>query len=155
MSDGLQFGFSDDAAEIAVGWLQSLKSERRMAPKRWKPMPRCFNLAVPDGSLGNRSGDLSGIRFSQLHGGGATGSKATLARSFRPSVPSSALPAERHFSNAAAPALPACRSSRRHQAAAVAPMCFQQGKPKWVTRDRADLTTLCLRTSYFRGRWAR
>lgn len=33
MSDGLQFGLSDDAAEIAVGWLQSLKSERRMAAK--------------------------------------------------------------------------------------------------------------------------
>jgi integrase/recombinase XerC len=33
MSDGLQFGFSDDAAEIAVRWLQSLKSERRMAAK--------------------------------------------------------------------------------------------------------------------------
>ena len=33
MSDGLQFGFSGDAAEIAVRWLQSLKSERRMAAK--------------------------------------------------------------------------------------------------------------------------
>jgi integrase/recombinase XerC len=33
MSDGLQFGFSDDAAGIAVRWLQSLKSERRMAAK--------------------------------------------------------------------------------------------------------------------------
>ena len=33
MSDGLQFGFSDDAAEIAVRWLRSLKSERRMAAK--------------------------------------------------------------------------------------------------------------------------
>jgi integrase/recombinase XerC len=33
MSDGLQFGFSDGAAGIAVGWLQSLKSERRMAAK--------------------------------------------------------------------------------------------------------------------------
>jgi integrase/recombinase XerC len=33
MSDGLQFGFSGDAAGIAVGWLQSLKSERRMAAK--------------------------------------------------------------------------------------------------------------------------
>ena len=33
MSDGLQFGFSVDAAEIAVCWLQSLRSERRMAAK--------------------------------------------------------------------------------------------------------------------------
>jgi integrase/recombinase XerC len=33
MSDGLQFGFSGDAAEVAVRWLQSLKSERRMAAK--------------------------------------------------------------------------------------------------------------------------
>lgn len=33
MSDGLQFGFSGDVAEIAVRWLQSLKSERRMAAK--------------------------------------------------------------------------------------------------------------------------
>jgi integrase/recombinase XerC len=33
MSDGLQFGFSGDAAEIAVRWLQSMKSERRMAAK--------------------------------------------------------------------------------------------------------------------------
>ena len=33
MSDSLQFGFSGDAAEIAVRWLQSLKSERRMAAK--------------------------------------------------------------------------------------------------------------------------
>ena len=33
MSDGLQFGLSGDAAEIAVRWLQSLKSERRMAAK--------------------------------------------------------------------------------------------------------------------------
>jgi integrase/recombinase XerC len=33
MSDGLQFGFSGDAAEIAVRWLQSLRSERRMAAK--------------------------------------------------------------------------------------------------------------------------
>jgi integrase/recombinase XerC len=33
MIDGLQFGFSDDAAGIAVRWLQSLKSERRMAAK--------------------------------------------------------------------------------------------------------------------------
>lgn len=33
MSDGLQFGFSGDTAEIAVRWLQSMKSERRMAAK--------------------------------------------------------------------------------------------------------------------------
>ena len=33
MSDGLQFGLSSDPAEIALRWLQSLKSERRMAAK--------------------------------------------------------------------------------------------------------------------------
>ena len=33
MSDGLQFGLAGDAAEVAVRWVQSLKSERRMAAK--------------------------------------------------------------------------------------------------------------------------
>ena len=44
MSDGLQFGFSGDAAEIAVRWLQSLKSERRMAAKTLEAFDFRFRL---------------------------------------------------------------------------------------------------------------
>ena len=65
MNDGLQFGFSADAADVAVRWLQSLKSERRMAAKTLEAYARDvsqFSQFLKD-HLGNAAGvsDLSSL----------------------------------------------------------------------------------------------
>ena len=78
MNDALQFGFSADAADVAVRWLQSLKSERRMAAKTLEAYARDvsqFSQFLKD-HLGNSAGvsDLSSTYrhgFSFLHGAAA------------------------------------------------------------------------------------
>ena len=94
--------FLADAAEIAVRWLQSLKSERRMAAKTLEAYARDvsqFGQFLKD-HLGNPPGvsDLASLTvfgFSQFHGAAAerSGWKAgPLPGSFQPSAHSSVLP---------------------------------------------------------------
>jgi integrase/recombinase XerC len=162
MSDGLQFGFSDDAAEIAVRWLQSLKSERRMAAKTLEAYARDvsqFGQFLKD-HLGQPAtvSDLATLTVSDF--------RSFMARRRKIGVESRSLArqlsairsffrfAERnaYFTN---PALSALRSPKlAHsvpkplsiQAArqvAAADVLSTDETPKWVeARDRAVLTLL-------------
>jgi integrase/recombinase XerC len=162
MNDGLQFGFSADAADIAVRWLQSLKSERRMAAKTLEAYARDvsqFSQFLKD-HLGNSAGvsDLSSLTvtdfrsfMAQRRRGGVE--SRTLARQLS-AIRSFFRFAERndHFRNAALSALrtpklphavpkPLSIDAARKVAAGDV---FSTGEtPKWVeARDRAVLTLL-------------
>ena len=162
MSDGLQFGFSGDAAEIAVRWLQSLKSERRMAAKTLEAYARDvsqFGQFLKD-HLGQPAAvpDLAALTVSDF--------RSFMARRRRIGVESRTLArqlsairsffrfAERntYFTN---PALSALRSPKlahsvpkplNIQAArqvAARDVLSTDETPKWVeARDRAVLTLL-------------
>jgi len=162
MSDGLQFGFSADAADIASRWLQSLKSERRMAAKTLEAYARDvsqFSQFLKD-HLGNATGvsDLSSLTvmdfrsfMAQRRRGGVE--SRTLARQLS-AIRSFFRFAERndHFRNAAlsglrTPKLPhavpkplSIEAAKKVAAGDV----FSTGEtPKWVeARDRAVLTLL-------------
>jgi integrase/recombinase XerC len=162
MNDGLQFGFSADAADVAVRWLQSLKSERRMAAKTLEAYARDvsqFSQFLKD-HLGNAAGisDLSSITvmdfrsfMAQRRRGGVE--SRTLARQLS-AIRSFFRFAERndHFRNAALSALrtpklphavpkPLSIDAAKKVAAGDG---FSSGEtPRWVeARDRAVLTLL-------------
>ncbi len=162
MSDGLQFGFSGDAAEIAVRWLQSLKSERRMAAKTLEAYARDvsqFGQFLKD-HLGQPATvpDLAALTVSDFRSFMARRRKIgvesrTLARQLS-AIRSFFRFAERnaYFTN---PALSALRSPKlahsvpkplNIQAArqvAAGDVLSTDETPKWVeARDRAVLTLL-------------
>jgi integrase/recombinase XerC len=115
MSDGLQFGFSNDAAAVAVSWQESLKYERRMAAKTLEAYARDvsqFGEFLTD-HLGQHAcaADLAGLTTADFRSfmarrrkGGAE--SRTLARQLS-AIRSFFRFAERnnHFSNAALSAL--------------------------------------------------
>ena len=162
MNDGLQFGFSADAAGIAVRWLQSLKSERRMAAKTLEAYARDvsqFSQFLKD-HLGNSAGvsDLSGLTvidfrsfMAQRRRGGVE--SRTLARQLS-AIRSFYRFAERnnHFKNSALSALrtpklphavPKPLSIAAAKQVASADVLSTDETPKWVeARDRAVLTLL-------------
>ena len=162
MNDGLQFGFSADAADIAARWLQSLKSERRMAAKTLEAYARDvsqFSQFLKD-HLGNSAevSDLSGLTvtdfrsfMAQRRRGGAE--SRTLARQLS-AIRSFYRFAERndHFKNSALLALrtpklphavPKPLSIAAAKQVAFADVLSTDETPKWVeARDRAVLTLL-------------
>lgn len=162
MSDGLQFGFSDDAAEIAVRWLQSLKSERRMAAKTLEAYARDvsqFGQFLKD-HLGQPAAvpDLATLSVSDFRSFMARRRKAgvesrSLARQLS-AIRSFFRFAERnaYFTN---PALSALRSPKLAHSVpkplnieaarqvAAGDVLSTGETPKWVeARDRAVLTLL-------------
>jgi integrase/recombinase XerC len=162
MNDGLQFGFSADAADIAMRWLQSLKSERRMAAKTLEAYARDvsqFSQFLKD-HLGNSAGisDLSGLTvtdfrsfMAQRRRGGVE--SRTLARQLS-AIRSFYRFAERnnHFKSSALSALrtpklphavPKPLSIAAAKQVASADVLSTDETPKWVeARDRAVLTLL-------------
>jgi len=162
MSDGLQFGFSSDAAEIAVRWLQSLKSERRMAAKTLEAYARDvsqFGQFLKD-HLGQpaSAADLAGLTTADFRSFMARRRKGgvesrTLARQLS-AIRSFFRFAEknRHFSNAALSALRSPKLShsvpkplniKAARQVAAADILSTDETPKWVeARDRAVLTLL-------------
>ena len=162
MSDGLQFGFSGDAADIAVRWLQSLKFERRMAAKTLEAYARDisqFGQFLKD-HLGEpaRATDLASLNVSDF--------RSFMARRRNNGVESRTLARQlsairsffrfaernRHFIN---PALSALRSPKLAHSVpkplnieaarrvAAADVLSTDETPKWVeARDRAVLTLL-------------
>ena len=162
MSDGLQFGFSGDAADIAVRWLESLKSERRMAAKTTEAYARDVSQfgRFLMGHLGQpaSAADLAGLTTADFRSFMARRRKGgvesrTLARQLS-AIRSFFRFAERnnHFANAALSALRAPKLSHsvpkplNIQAArqvAAADVLSTDETPKWVeARDRAVLTLL-------------
>ena len=162
MSDGLQFGFSGDAAEIAVRWLQSLKSERRMAAKTLEAYARDvsqFGQFLKD-HLGQPATvpDLAALTVSDF--------RSFMARRRKIGVESRSLArqlsairsffrfAERnaYFTNSALSALrspklahsvPKPLSIQAARLVAAADVLSTDETPKWVeARDRAVLTLL-------------
>ena len=162
MSDGLQFGFSGDAAEIAVGWLQSLKSERRMAAKTLEAYARDvsqFGQFLKD-HLGQPAAvpDLAALTVSDF--------RSFMARRRKIGVESRSLArqlsairsffrfAERnaYFTNAALSALrspklahsvPKPLTIQAARQVAAGDILSTDETPKWVeARDRAVLTLL-------------
>jgi integrase/recombinase XerC len=162
MIDGLQFGFSGDAADVAVRWLESLKSERRMAAKTVEAYARDvsqFGRFLMD-HLGQpaSSADLAGLTTADFRSFMARRRKGgvesrTLARQLS-AIRSFFRFAERnnHFANAALSALRAPKLSHSvpkplniHAArqVAAADALSTDETPKWVeARDRAVLTLL-------------
>jgi len=162
MSDGLQFGFSDHAAEIAVRWLQSLKSERRMAAKTLEAYARDvsqFGQFLKD-HLGQPATvpDLAALTVSDF--------RSFMARRRKTGVESRSLArqlsairsffrfAERnaYFTNAALSALrspklahsvPKPLNIQAARQVAAGDILSTDETPKWVeARDRAVLTLL-------------
>ena len=60
MSEVLQFGLSGDAAAVAIRWLTSLKSERRMAAKTLEAYTQ--DLCQFGGFLAEHLGEVAGVR---------------------------------------------------------------------------------------------
>ena len=162
MSDGLQFGFSNDAAAVAVSWQESLKYERRMAAKTLEAYARDvsqFGLFLKE-HLGQPAAvpDLAALTVSDFRSFMARRRKIgaesrTLARQLS-AIRSFFRFAERntYFTN---PALSALRSPKlahsvpkplNIQAArqvAARDVLSTDETPKWVeARDRAVLTLL-------------
>lgn len=162
MSDGLQFGFSGDAAEIAVRWLQSLKSERRMAAKTLEAYARDVSQLgqfLKD-HLGQPAAvsDLAGLTVSDFRSFMARRRKIgvesrTLARQLS-AIRSFFRFAERntYFTNSALSALrspklahsvPKPLNIQAARQVASADVLSTDETPKWVeARDRAVLTLL-------------
>jgi len=162
MSDGLQFGFSGDAAEIAVRWLQSLKSERRMAAKTLEAYARDvsqFGQFLKD-HLGQPATvpDLAALTVSDFRSFMARRRKIgvesrTLARQLS-AIRSFFRFAERnaYFTNAALSALrspklahsvPKPLNIQAARQVATGDVLSTDETPKWVeARDRAVLTLL-------------
>ena len=160
--DLLQFGLARDAAGIAVAWLQSLKSERRMAGKTLEAYARDVNqfgqflrdhLGQPAGVADLASlttGDFRAFMARRRTGGVES---RTLARQLS-AIRSFFRFAERsdHFKNAALAALQSPKISH----SVPKPLSISAAKqvancealpsdetPKWVeARDRAVLTLL-------------
>jgi integrase/recombinase XerC len=161
-SDLLQFGFAADAADVALRWLQSLKSERRMAAKTLEAYSRDisqFSQFLKD-HLGNAAGvsDLSGLTVTDFRSFMARRRKGgvesrTLARQLS-AIRSFFRFAERnnHFNNAALSALrtpklphavPKPLSIDAAKKVAAGDVLSTGETPKWVeARDRAVLTLL-------------
>jgi integrase/recombinase XerC len=161
-SDLLRFGFAADAADIAVRWLQSLKSERRVATKTLEAYSRDisqFSQFLKD-HLGNAAGisDLSGLTVTDFRSFMAQRRKGgvesrTLARQLS-AIRSFFRFAERndHFKNAALStlrtpklphAVPKPLSIQAAKQVASADVLSTDETPKWVeARDRAVLTLL-------------
>ena len=162
MNDGLQFGFSVDAADIAVRWLESLKSERRMAAKTLEAYAR--DLSQFGQFLRDHLGQPATI--SELATLTVSDFRSFMARRRKNGVESRTLARQlsairsffrfaernRHFSNAA---LSALRSPKLSHAVpkplnikaasqmAAADVLSTEETPKWVeARDRAVLTLL-------------
>ena len=162
MSDGLQFGFSGDAAEIAVRWLQSLKSERRMAAKTLEAYARDvsqFGQFLKE-HLGQPAtvSDLASLTVSDFRSFMAKRRKTgvesrTLARQLS-AIRSFFRFAERnaYFTNSALSALrspklahsvPKPLNIQTARQVAAGDLLSTDETPKWVeARDRAVLTLL-------------
>jgi integrase/recombinase XerC len=162
MSDGLQFGFSGDSAEIALRWLQSLKSERRMAAKTLEAYARDvsqFGLFLKD-HLGQpaTAPDLAALTVSDFRSFMARRRKIgvesrTLARQLS-AIRSFFRFAERnaYFTNSALSALrspklahsvPKPLNIQAARQVAAGEVLSTDETPKWVeARDRAVLTLL-------------
>ncbi len=162
MSDGLQFGFSEDAAEIAVAWLRSLKSERRMAAKTLEAYSRDLSqfgqflkdhLGAPASVADLASLTVSDFRSFMARRRNSGVESRTLARQLS-AIRSFFRFAERngHFNN---PALSALRSPKLAHSVpkplniaaarqvAAGDVLSTSETPKWVeARDRAVLTLL-------------
>ena len=162
MSEVLQFGLAGDAAEIAMRWLQSLKSERRVAAKTLEAYGRDitqFATFLADHLGGAASvADLKGLTaldfraFMAKRRKGGVESR-TVARQLS-AIRSFFRFAERnnYFRNAALPALRAPKlphsvpkplSIDAAKQVALGDVLSTDETPKWIeARDRAVLTLL-------------
>jgi integrase/recombinase XerC len=162
MGEPLQFGLAEDAAGVASRWQQSLKSERRMAPKTLEAYGR--DIAQFGNFLTDHLGQPAGI--SELGGLTAMDFRSFMARRRKAGVESRTLArqlsairslfrfAERndHFKNAAllslrspklAHSVPKPLSIAAAARVAQADVLSTNETPKWVeARDRAVLTLL-------------